>query len=87
MARTRAYFVCRHCGLWKRIKRRGLCRCCYYSTGVGECYDSPRAPRLEGRGQRVLPAPTTALPRTEEKVRVLEDRAAARNPRQHLHHP
>lgn len=67
---------------------RGLCWTCYYTPGVRALFPSVSKFARQGRGTdnhcRGLPQPTEAEPGTEDKVRVLEERA-----RQglSLHHP
>jgi hypothetical protein len=73
--------LCRHCQKAKVNRPRGLCFGCYYSPGVRDLYPSTskfarRGAGLLGGGFLLAAAPTTALPGTAEKVRVMEDRAA-----------
>lgn len=74
--------ICRHCNRKKVNRPRGLCWSCYYTLGVRELYPSTSKYAYRGVGNltgvRMLPTkPTDALPGSEEKVRVLEQRAAA----------
>ena len=69
--------TCRHCGLWKANRPRGLCWHCFYTPGVREQY--PRGSRVGVGGgcggYRTPAAPTSARPGSPEKVAVLEERA------------
>lgn len=87
--------ACRHCGRPKVNRPRGLCWTCFYAPGVRDKYPSeskfhPLANAVveeeaDFNGRIVEPdEPTTALPGTEEKVRVMIQRAALR---QGLFHP
>lgn len=72
--------ICRHCGKVKVNRPRGLCWSCYYSPGVRALYPSTSKFARRGiedlDGPVALPSiPTDALPGTEEKVAVLEERA------------
>jgi len=71
--------LCRHCQKVKSNRPRGLCWSCYYSPGVREQYPSTSKFARRGvkdfNGRTKLGEPTTALPGTEEKVRVLMERA------------
>ena len=75
--------LCRHCGLNPAGRPRGLCWGCYYRPGVRDLYGplSKFGRRGIGAGKlaprRRPPYPTTARPGSAEKVRVLEERAAA----------
>lgn len=79
---------CRHCGRGKVNRPRGLCWTCYYTPGIRELH--PSTSKFASRGVAdfcgpgKLPEPTTALPGTPEKIRVLRERAAAG---QRLWHP
>lgn len=71
---------CRNCGL-KYANRPGLlCWTCYYTPGVAHryppCKQGRRGHGNVYRAAPALPEPTTALPASEEKVRVMEGRAA-----------
>lgn len=71
---------CQHCQQAKASRPRGLCWTCYYTVGVRELYAgsaSKSAHRGVGTSGKVLPAPTEALPGTEEKICELQRRAAA----------
>ena len=71
---------CQHCHQSPASRPRGLCWTCYYTAGVRELYagsPSKSAHRGVGTSGKVLPAPTEALPGTEEKIRELQRRAAA----------
>lgn len=72
--------LCRHCQRVPSNRPRGLCWTCYYTPGVREQY--PSTSRYARRGlddfsgpspEPVLP--TAAPPGSEEKVRVLMERA------------
>lgn len=81
--------MCRHCGLCKASRPRGLCWTCYYSAGVREQYESLSKFGRRGPGNTygrapLPPFPTTALPGSPEKIAILEQRAAAH---QELFHP
>ena len=73
--------LCRHCGDARISRPRGLCWSCYYTPGVRELYlrdagCGRRAIHGERGGCYELPAfPTNAWPGTDEKVKVLEERA------------
>ncbi len=72
---------CRNCNKGKVCRPRGLCWPCYYAPGVRDRYPSTSkyARRSYGNYFRTgpLPTPTDAAPGSEEKLRVLESRAAA----------
>ncbi len=81
--------LCRHCGKVRVSRPRGLCWVCYYTPGVRDHY--PITSKFARRGVQdfngrvsLPPEPTTAMPGTPEKVRILEQRA--RN-HQALWHP
>ena len=79
--------LCRHCQQKKANRPRGLCWNCYYTPGLKEHYPStskyasrrakgqtPAPEDFEGRAP--LPRRSTdAEPGSEEKIRVLEERA------------
>jgi hypothetical protein len=71
--------VCRHCRKHLAYKPRGLCWACYRTPGIRELYPPTSKfaqhghPDFYGRG--TVPAPTTALPGSPEKIAVLEERA------------
>ena len=68
--------MCRHCGNPRSRRPRGLCWTCYESDVIRGLYE-PKNPNGYGpTGTYRLAEPTDALPGTEEKVRVMEDRAA-----------
>jgi hypothetical protein len=72
--------LCRNCFRWPVNRPRGLCWSCYYTAGVREKYPSTskfaRSAVGDFDGQTVTAAqPTTALPGSQEKVAVLEERA------------
>lgn len=72
--------LCRHCHRKEVIRPRGLCWTCYYTPGLKDHYPSTsmfarRGVGIDGRGQ--IPAePTDAPPGSEDKIRVMEERAA-----------
>lgn len=76
---------CRHCGRTLTIRSRGLCQTCFDRPGVKESYPHLPSPfnaymtraghRLTGSGADD-PQPTSAVPGTDEKIRVLEYRAS-----------
>lgn len=70
---------CRHCGRDKVNRPRGLCWVCFYTPGVRDLYPSTSKFARRGvgihAGGRKAPEPTDALPATEAKVSVLEERA------------
>ena len=59
-------------------KARGLCLVCYYEL------KAELTPNESGSTGRYPAEPTTALPGTEEKIRVMRERAARR---EKLFHP
>jgi hypothetical protein len=73
--------ICRHCKERPVNRPRGLCWKCFYEPGVKEHYPSTSKYAARGTGagfkcRAPLPAtPTTALPGSAEKVRVLRERA------------
>ncbi|MFO0881672.1 MAG: hypothetical protein U0840_30610 [Gemmataceae bacterium] len=72
--------LCRHCQKVRSNRPRGLCWSCYYSPGVRDQYPSTSKYARRGvsdfNGRATVAArPTRALPGSEEKVRVLEERA------------
>jgi hypothetical protein len=71
--------LCRHCQRVKSNRPRGLCWSCYYTPGVREKFPSTSKFARRGvsdfNGRARLPEPTAALPGTEAKVCVLEERA------------
>jgi len=73
--------LCRHCQKTKSNRPRGLCWSCYYAPGVRELYPSTSKFARRGvanfNGAAPEPeAPTEAPPGSEEKIRVLMERAA-----------
>jgi hypothetical protein len=71
---------CRHCKRVESNRPRGLCWSCYYTPGVRERFPSTSKFARRGVGNHniveVLPdAPTDALPGSEAKVAILEERA------------
>lgn len=72
---------CRHCGLKFSSRPRGLCWTCYYTPGVPDQYPSTSPYAYRGiandNSSSPLPAePTGAAPGSEEKIRILCERAA-----------
>lgn len=74
--------LCRHCQKNRPNRPRGLCWSCYYTPGVLEQYPSTSKFARRGidgndnnRGNRPLPKPCRAIPGSEAKVAVLEERA------------
>ncbi|MHB1425717.1 MAG: hypothetical protein ACYC3I_21320 [Gemmataceae bacterium] len=72
--------LCRHCQRVKSNRPRGLCWSCYYTPGVRELYPSTSKFARRGvgdfNGPIHLPVqPTEALPGSQEKVAILEERA------------
>lgn len=67
---------CRHCQQRNAIRPRGLCWRCYYTPGVKDLYPvtSKFAPRTAPKPATTLCKPTTTLPGTEEKIKVLAER-------------
>jgi hypothetical protein len=81
--------LCRHCHRSPVTRPRGLCRTCYYRSGVRDRFPSTSKFARQGFGLASrtpgLPsAPTIALPGTPQKVAVLEERARLH---QSLWHP
>lgn len=74
--------VCRHCGVKPISRPRGLCWPCYYTPGVLALFPitSKYARRGSGQGHRMnaphAATPTHAEPGSDEKIRVLAERAA-----------
>lgn len=75
--------ICRHCGRDKVNRPRGLCWSCYYTPGVRALYGIEES-KYTRRGVGIVvgtrplpPEPTTHPPSSEEKLEVLEQRAAA----------
>lgn len=72
--------LCRHCRKARVNRPRGLCWSCYYRPGVRDRYPSTSKYARRGAGVGVGPAPlparpTSALPGSAEKIRVLAERA------------
>lgn len=71
--------MCLHCLQRAASRPRGLCAACYYDIGIRRCYPirlinhKPFAGRPCGAA--VTPEPTNAAPGSEEKIRVLQERA------------
>lgn len=90
MAKARAAGVlCRHCNTSVVNRPRGLCWTCYYKPGVRDLYPSTSKYAKRGVGNftgeaPLAPVPTTAVPGTEEKLVVFEERAKMK---QSLFHP
>ncbi len=81
--------ICRHCHFGPVSRPRGLCWSCYYTPGVRDLYPSTSKFGRRGLGNfngngAMPPMPTDAPPGSEEKVRVLMERAQNR---QALWHP
>jgi hypothetical protein len=80
--------LCRHCHTASVNRPRGLCWSCYYTPGVRDLYPSTSKFARRGVGNfcgKALPCePTAALPGSQEKVAVLEQRAKMQ---QELWHP
>lgn len=83
--------LCRHCHKLPINRPRGLCWSCYYKPDVRTMYPSHAVhgqngihndTRMADRG--LPPTPTEAPPGSEAKIRVMIERAAAR---QTLDHP
>lgn len=71
--------ACRHCVRGRVTRPRGLCWTCYYTPGVKEKYGPAYQGVMAGEGGGyALPAePTDAPPGSDEKIRVMAERAAA----------
>ncbi len=68
--------LCRHCNETPGTRARGLCWRCYYAPGVRGRYAS-KIDRGAGLRKGRLPCvPTSAMPGSSEKIRILADRAA-----------
>jgi hypothetical protein len=79
---------CLHCGKYRRIVGKGLCTTCYLNPAIWASYPVLGYRMATGqadthRGLPLPEEPTDALPGTEEKMRVMGDRAA--NHRQIFH--
>jgi hypothetical protein len=86
MARSKQRYhgTCRHCGVRKVTRPRGLCWRDFYDLSVREQYPPTGDPKYQSRGVqdftgRAKPpsAPTVAPPGSPEKVAVLCERARA----------
>ena len=70
---------CRHCGLWRLNRRRQLCFECYANREIRDRYPSTSIHARRGAGigrHGSLPTkPTEALPKSEQKIRVMIGRA------------
>lgn len=70
---------CAHCHK-RKVKARGICEVCRFIPSVNEMYPStsPFAKKNHIPTKNlVLPTPTDAIPGSEEKLRILCERAAA----------
>lgn len=81
--------VCAHCKRLKVARSRGLCASCHLDPSIRCLYNDVKSTGNRGPGNyygnpQDMPEPTLALPGTEEKLRVLEQRAALG---QNLWHP
>lgn len=75
--RSRQPTPCRHCGLPGR-RPKGLCWRCFNTPAINEQYQSTSKHCRRGvseHGSGDLGEPTDALPGTEDKMLVMEDRA------------
>lgn len=75
--------MCQHCNSMRANRPRGLCWTCYYAPGRRDLYPSTSKYGRRGvceedfhGGLQSPPLPTDAVPGTEDKIRVLEQRAA-----------
>lgn len=69
--------ICRHCHLRPANRARGLCFQCYYQPSIKDLY----APQITPIGialkePQTKPIPTTALPGSPDKKRILAERAS-----------
>jgi small neutral amino acid transporter SnatA (MarC family) len=74
--------VCLHCKTRRRARAGGLCHGCYFTPAIRMMYPPTEHPKHYSSpvGQKAptrLPTPTSARPGTEEKVRVLAQRAGS----------
>lgn len=84
--RAAAKLPCRHCGprTGKRGNRcRGLCYGCFMTLSIRKQYSvasngERRADVADSCCPVVLPEPTDTLPGTEERIRVMQERARLR---------
>lgn len=72
--------LCRNCNHSKPNRPRGLCWTCYYTPGVRDRFPSTSKFARRGVGDfngkaKLPPVPTHAMPGSEEKVAILEERA------------
>lgn len=73
--------ICRHCCKHRVNRPRGLCWSCYYTPGVTLLYPSTskyakRGVASDCNSQSDQPNhPTDALPGTEDKLAIMEERA------------
>lgn len=75
--------MCIHCHKRLITRPRQLCRGCYYSPGLRERYP-PKIVNTDSRGSGIAnkrtlplpPEPTQTRPGSEERILVLQDRAA-----------
>ena len=81
--------LCRHCGQRPQGRARGLCHSCYFKPHIRCRY--PAQGQLTAQGMvnscssaPLAAEPTTALPGTKQKVRVMAERA---HRREQLFHP
>jgi hypothetical protein len=72
---------CVHCKVRKKARPRGLCQACYYSSEIRGVYPDAIYDRWKEKlgdmngGYKLPSEPTDARPGTEEKIKVLADRA------------
>lgn len=81
--------VCRHCGIKKANRPRGLCWRCYHAPGVRRKYPSGaknagKTSGWESRRHAHAKQSTVARPGTEEKILILQARATRG---EYLFHP
>lgn len=84
--------VCQHCQEARKLMRRNLCKRCYMDRKIRYRYRSIPGPRRpETAPGVVLPSsyrmpgtPTQAVPGSEEKIMILQERASRR---ESLFHP
>lgn len=73
--------LCCHCHKCKACRPRGLCWRCFHTPAIKDMHPStskfglPRRGIPDTYGGSKLPEPTTALPRSQDKVAVMEQRA------------
>ncbi|GEM_PF-286348 len=72
--------ICRSCNKVRANRPRGLCYCCYYNPEVRNLFPSTSKFAKKGAGVDVTTSvlslePTRAIPGTEEKIRILMERA------------